>query len=105
MSDAHLTNIVMRQQVGREFIRLIQGNATPEWIETLQAFVKAFDEWPAPTDADLDAAALARPVVRALVEAATPFVSPMQNADYSRQLREYEALKAALAAAKEKSRE
>jgi hypothetical protein len=46
--------------------------------------------------------ALAVPEVRALVEAARPFVSPMQNADYARQLRQYEALCAALRAIEER---
>jgi hypothetical protein len=41
---------------------------------------------------------MADPRVQALVEAATPFVSPAQNADFGRQLRQHEALVAALAA-------
>ena len=36
--------------------------------------------------------------IEALVEAALPYVSPMQNADYGRQLRQHDALVAALAA-------
>jgi hypothetical protein len=44
--------------------------------------------------------ALALPEVAALVKAATPYVSPMQNADYARQLRQHDALVAALAALK-----
>ena len=34
--------------------------------------------------------------VKALVEAATPYISPVQNADYARQLRQHDALVAAL---------
>ena len=37
------------------------------------------------------------PEVKALVEAATPYISPMQTADYAQQLRQHEALCAALA--------
>ena len=36
-----------------------------------------------------------------LVAAAVPFVSPVQNADYARQLRQHDALQRALAAIKE----
>ena len=36
--------------------------------------------------------------VHGLVDAAMPFVSPVQNADYARQLRQHDALIAALAA-------
>lgn len=39
-------------------------------------------------------------VIRGLVEAAEPFVAPMQTADFARQLRQHEALVAALAAAR-----
>jgi hypothetical protein len=41
--------------------------------------------------------ALELPEIRALVKAAAPYASQVQNADYSRQLREYDALVAALA--------
>ena len=34
--------------------------------------------------------------VKALVDAAKPYISPVQNADYSRQLRQHDALVAAL---------
>jgi hypothetical protein len=43
------------------------------------------------------AAALDMDAVVALVEAATPYVSLVQNADYGRQLRQHDALVAALA--------
>lgn len=43
-------------------------------------------------------AAMQLPEVRALVEAATPYVSPVQLGDYAGQLRRHEALVAALAA-------
>ena len=46
-------------------------------------------------------AAMELPEVRALVEAAMPYILPVQNADYSRQLRQHDALAAALAAIKE----
>jgi len=49
------------------------------------------------------AAALDVGPILALVGAATPYVSPVQNADYGRQLRQHEALVAALAAFKEAS--
>lgn len=39
-------------------------------------------------------------VIAALVDASSPFVAQIQNADFGRQLREYDALVAALAAAK-----
>lgn len=39
--------------------------------------------------------------VTTLVEAARPYVSPVQNADYARQLRQHDALVAALAAFRE----
>jgi len=45
--------------------------------------------------------ATALPEVRALVEAAVPYVSPVQNADWGRQMRQYEALVLALAPFKE----
>lgn len=51
---------------------------------------------PAVTPAPTLAEALKLPEVKALVEAAKPYVSPVQNADYGRQLRQYEALVAAL---------
>lgn len=51
------------------------------------------------------AEAMKLPEVVALVEAATPYVSPVQNADYGRQMRQYEALVAALTALKGKSHE
>jgi chromosome segregation ATPase len=38
--------------------------------------------------------------VEALVNAATPFVAPMQNADFSRQLRQHEELVAAIKSAR-----
>ena len=48
------------------------------------------------SDATLSAA-MELPEVRALVEAAMPYILPVQNADYSRQLRQHDALAAALA--------
>ena len=39
-------------------------------------------------------------VIARLVEAAEPYITPVQNADYSRQMRQHDALVAALAAAK-----
>lgn len=54
--------------------------------------LSALDVTPAPTLAEV----LELPEVKALVDAAKPYVSPMQNADYGRQLRQYEALVAAL---------
>lgn len=49
--------------------------------------------------------AMEMPELRALVDAATPYISPVQNADYARQLRQHEALVAALAALKGASHE
>jgi hypothetical protein len=46
---------------------------------------------------------MADPRVKALVEAATPYISPIQNADYARQLRERDALVAAIAQLKEQT--
>ena len=46
-----------------------------------------------PTQAQI----MADPRVKALVEAATPYISPAQTGDYKRQLRRHEALIAALA--------
>jgi hypothetical protein len=48
-------------------------------------------------DAELLAAAWQLPEVRALIEAATLYVSLVQGADFGRQLRQYDALVAALA--------
>lgn len=48
------------------------------------------------------AAALDLDKLAALVEAAKPYVSPVQNADYGRQLRQHDALVSALAALGEK---
>lgn len=45
-------------------------------------------------------AILSDPRVKALVEAATPYVSTVQTADYARQLRQHEALVSALASLK-----
>lgn len=50
-----------------------------------------------PTATPTLADALALPEVRALVAAAMPFVSPVQNADYGRQLQQYETLVSAVA--------
>jgi hypothetical protein len=50
-------------------------------------------------DAEARADALQREVER-LAKAAAPFVSPVQNADFSRQLRQHEELVAAIAAAR-----
>jgi len=44
------------------------------------------------------AEALALPEIAALVEAALPYISPVQTADFGRQLRQHDALVAALAA-------
>lgn len=51
-----------------------------------------------PTHDTLLAHAMRLPEVAALVEAAKPYASVVHNADFGRQMREYEALQAALAA-------
>lgn len=66
----------------------------PTWGKSFPDLESAIEAWntraPDPRDE----------VIARLVEAATPFVSTIQDADYGRQLREYEALVSAIAAAK-----
>ena len=53
---------------------------------------------PLPTPAETLAYALELPEIKALVEAARPYIATVNDADFGRQMCEYEALVAALAA-------
>ena len=73
---------------------LIDG-AAADRIQDLEARLEAMT---LQHEAALEAVGKANDKVKALVEAAAPFLSQVQNGDYSRQLRQHEALRAALAA-------
>jgi len=56
-----------------------KGRNPMEYQSEFSLIAKSILAIPAPTDADLDAAALARPVVRALVEAAEMLISIVEG--------------------------
>ena len=96
--------------------RQLEGASTADewckgWVAGISGVLSCARDVPAPTDADLDAAALARPVVRALAEALELFDGLIDH-QYSGSREAMSAMTyaaqvgvSALAAAKEKSRE
>lgn len=102
LARSPLAAVAMRDAALRAARDVAQENDDAGWEDMAagaKEVVAAIDAIPLDfTPADLLAAARQVPEVAALIDAAKPYTSVMQDADFGRQMREYEALQAALAA-------
>ena len=81
---------------GLAAVEALRVEARENAMQALASMGQAQEAYEAQLEAEAELARL-RDRERVLVEAATPYVQPVQNADYGRQLRQHEALVAALA--------
>jgi len=90
MADRNSLDLIVWQTAAKERIRWLSralaASQSPDLVTNAGSRQPTLDE------------ALALPEIAALVEAALPYISPVQTADFGRQLRQHDALVAALAA-------